>query len=260
MNQTERNEKLKNRMKVLKAVRLLSIAPFIITLILALTGSFIGIESGLFGVYTTYYGWEAFMWIIAAVAIYYWWIYLAFIGVIVATSVVIWKGEKVLKEANSENEGSIYEPITARTKDRIAFIFGHHLGYHFGEEEKIQIKKFDSLEDLLPALDDFCSFIFGSSREIRFHEFRCFPYLEHTQYRSKDGAPSSMDASGSLLLYTEMDYWFLWVIKQFLRADIHQYGYWFIDMDWLKTHAIKNASQRSEDRLLSEMPAEYLFW
>ena len=139
---------------------------------------------------------------------------------------------------------------------RILLCLKTYLGIQLPENTIVHTCSYDNERVLEAKLNELCEHIFGATRKVHFNSFRGFPYLEHTTF-SCNGVSCTEDAAGKLIHYTEHDFWFLWVVKQFLQRNKNG-TYVFIDIDWLKETAIQVS--RPEDRPISEMHADYLFW
>lgn len=125
------------------------------------------------------------------------------------------------------------------------------LGIKLPDEHEIKVINYESDYELEKLLDGLCELVFEDTRQVRFHTFRRFPYIIHPEY--DDG----YDAAGDLTHYTKHDYFFLYIVKQFLQKEkdgVRQ----FVDVDWLKENAEKK--EKGEDCPISNMPADFLNW
>jgi len=117
--------------------------------------------------------------------------------------------------------------------------------------EEIPICIYGNIQQFVTGLEDFCKYFFGDTRILHFHSFRGFPYLDHPEFNN------AADAQGLLTHYTERDFMFIWIVKQFLYAR-KDGSYQFLDINWFKENTYR--IDKSDDLPISEMPAEFLYW
>lgn len=140
--------------------------------------------------------------------------------------------------------------------ERIILCLKTYLGVRLPDNTTVHTCTYENESVLETKLNELCEYIFGDTRKVHFKASRDFPYLEHTAFSCGREACLE-DAAGQLTHYTVQDYWFLWLTKQFLRRKKNG-AYVFIDVDWLRKNAVRIS--KPEDKPMSEMHADYLFW